>query len=125
SYITISVNSDHTPYVSYRDDVLLKSFAMKYDTGAWSKIGNNGITTGDAEALSMYIYNKTLAVCYQDETNSDKISAKISDGTSWFNFGIQGFSDNAVTETSIFVDSAESYVAYIDKTTNKITVKKY
>lgn len=127
SYINISVDSDDVPYVSYRDDTLLKAFVMKYNSGSgtWSKIGTSGLSTGDAEALSMHIYNKTLAVCYQDETSSDKVSAKISDGTSWFNFGIQGFSDNAVTETSIFVDSAESYVAYIDKTTNKITVKKY
>ena len=128
SYITIAIDSNGIPFVSYVDANLHKAISMKYVPSAWVPVGTS-ISDGDAAALSMYIYGTHPAVCYSDAAHDDKLTYKFSDGTVWSSTTISGFSENAITETAIFVApagaDAETYIAYIDKTTSGIIIKKF
>ena len=131
SYMTVAVDKDGVPYVSYRDASLLKAISMKYNAGTdvWNVVGSNGVSDGDAAYVSMFVYNTAMntapIICYQDAEHENKLTTKIGDGTNWFAMGLPGLSDTPVKETAIFVYSANSYVAYIEDTTDEIKVEKF
>ena len=124
TYITIALDSNGIPFVSYRDASLQKAVSMKYVSGAWTAVGTS-ISDGDAGYVSMFVYSTRPTVCYQDAANSNKITYKYSDETSWYTSTTEGFSTNTVTETAIFVDSTEMYIAYIDSISGGIIVQKF
>jgi len=126
TYITIALDTNGIPFVSYRDASLSKAVAMKYDQSgnSWSSVGTS-ISDGDAGYISMFVYGTTPLVCYKDLVNSSKITYKYSDETSWFTGTTEGFSTNAVTETAIFADATEMYIAYVDAVSSGIIVQKF
>ena len=99
---------------------------MKYDQSgnSWSSVGTSK-SDGDAGYISMFVYGTTPLVCYKDLVNSSKITYKYSDETSWFTGTTEGFSTNAVTETAIFADATEMYIAYVDAVSSGIIVQKF
>ncbi|MEI6080237.1 MAG: hypothetical protein WCQ53_06360 [bacterium] len=131
SYVTVAVDKNGVPYVSYRDASLLKAVSMKYNAGSnvWKAVGSNGVSDGDAAYVSMFVYNTALntapIICYQDAEHENKLTTKIGDGTAWFAMGLPGLSNNPVKETSIFVYDANSFVAYIEDATDEIKVEKF
>ncbi|MFC5471344.1 S-layer homology domain-containing protein [Cohnella suwonensis] len=75
-YMSLSIATDGTPYVAYRDwGNSYKATVMKYDSGssAWVTVGSAGFSKGQAEYISLSIATDgTPYVAYRDGGNSNK-----------------------------------------------------
>jgi hypothetical protein len=124
---------DGAPYVVYRDTAnSYKATVMKY-TGegatGWQSVGSIGFSAGDVYAPSLYVYEGTPYVAYQDGGNSNKATVMKYTGegaTGWQAVGSAGFSVSGVYDPSLYVYNGTPYVAYRDSNkSHKATVMKY
>ena len=124
---------DGTPYVAYADrSNSFKATVMKYtgtgDTG-WEVVGSAGFSAGEAYCTSLYVYDGTPYVAYEDLGNSYKATVMKYTGagdTGWEAVGSAGFSGGSASDTSLYVYDGTPYVAYTDTPYSfKATVMKY
>ncbi|WP_423149068.1 gliding motility-associated C-terminal domain-containing protein [Rubrolithibacter danxiaensis] len=133
AYITIAINKDNIPYVSYRDDINSNRITVKrYNsvTSSWENVGATGFSAGSVAYTSIAIDSNNMPyVVYQDITNGSKATVKRfnSSSSAWETVGTVGISSANVSYTSIAIDKANiPYVIYQDKAkANKATVKKF
>jgi hypothetical protein len=92
----------------------------------WENVGETGFSAGGAGRPSLYVYNGTPYVFYQDAANDRKATVMKYDGNSWQNVGDPGFSPYGIYQTSLYVYNGVPYVAYNPPSSpGKATVMKY
>jgi hypothetical protein len=97
-----------------------------YTIQIWNPLGTQGFSAGGAAYTSLYVYNGTPYVAYQDQANSNKATVMYYNGSSWQNYGNAGFSAGSVTYTSLYFNGSTAYVAFADgANSNKVTVMSY
>ncbi len=95
-------------------------------TVAWKTVGSAGFSAGQAAFTSLYVYNGTPYVAYDDWGNSNKATVMKYNGSAWETVGSAGFSAGEANDTSLSVHNGTPYVAYQDAAnSNKATVMKY
>ena len=105
---------------------LLIIFCNNIFAGAWVPVGNVGFSAGPAICTSLYVYNGTPYVAYQDGAYSLKATVMMYNGSNWVNVGSAGFSAGSVAWTSLYIYNGTLYVAYQDgANSNKATVMMY
>ncbi|MDQ6422012.1 S-layer homology domain-containing protein [Paenibacillus sp. LHD-117] len=110
-----------TPYLAYQDEVNgNKLTVMKY-TGAgttgWEALGHAGFTAGRAAIPSLYVYQGTPYVAFQDYWNQMKATVMKYTGagaSGWELVGDAGMSAGEVAYPSLYVYDGIPYVAYQD-----------
>ena len=131
---------DGTPYVAYMDTANSdKATVMKYtgnittDTDAqhndgWEYVGTPGFTERRAEYISLYVYESTPYVAYQDKayTASDGVEVMWFNNGTWEEIPITGFSRGTAKYISLYVYDGAPYVAYSDNyNDDKATMIRY
>jgi len=92
----------------------------------WKVLGAAGFSEGAVAYTSLYVYDGTLYVAYNDGGSSGKSTVKKYTGNEWETVGITGFSEGAAIGVSLYVYEGTPYVAYVDAGNSyKATVKKY
>ncbi len=145
-YTSLSVYNG-TPYVAYLDVANSgRAMVMEYtgnmtetdgqDNDGWEYVGGAGISDGGAYYTSLYVYNGTPYVAYQDGANSNRATVMEYTGNmtetdgqnndGWEYVGAAGFSDGETDCTSLSVYNGTPYVAYRDVANSyRATVMKY
>ena len=98
-----------------------------YKSFDWVPVGEEGFSDGNAESISLYVYNGTPYVAYPDHANNYKAIVMMHDGAEWISLGNKGFSDDSVGSTSLYLYDGTPYIAYRDAYENsyKATVMMY
>jgi hypothetical protein len=125
-YISLSVSSG-TPYVAY-EDLSATGYSgpatvMEYVDGSWQMVGGAPVSSGVACYESLYVYNGTPYVAYQDEGNNNKATVMDYVYGSWQPVGSPDFSNGGTSGESLYVYNGTPYLAYCDN--NGITVMEY
>lgn len=125
--VALKLDANRTPYASYVDRNYKMMNVMKYSGGTWTSLGSN-ISASNAfgSDLALSATGEPF-VSYRDLANSNKITVKKYDGTSWNIIGTAGFSAGTVSYTSIAIDaSGNPYVAYCDEAAgDRVTVMRF
>ena len=137
-YTSLYVSSEGTPYVAYEDWVNgARATVMKYNGSAWETVGSPGFSaagayhasgsaTPEAEWISLYVYNGTPYVAYEDWVNGQRATVMKYNGSAWETVGSPGFSAGAAYYTSLYVYNGMPYVAYTDYINGqRATVMRY
>lgn len=128
-----------TPYIAYQDGGNSnKATVMKYivrqpyqGNSAWETVGSAGFSVGTAQFTSLYVYNGTPYIAFQDGGNANKATVMKYNGSGWETVGSAGFSSGAPYSseslfTSLYVYNGTPYVAFEDwGYSTKATVMKY
>ncbi|MBF0393082.1 MAG: DUF4347 domain-containing protein, partial [Alphaproteobacteria bacterium] len=133
-HISLAVASDGTPYVAFMDKDFMsatinRATVMKYSGGAWTVVGNAGLSAGTASFLSLAIAaDGTPYLAYQDGSQ-DSYNAtvmKYSDGA-WSAVGAEGFTTGQADYASLkFAPDGTPYLAFQDYASDmSVTVMKY
>lgn len=92
----------------------------------WQSVGNTSFSLGMVSDISLYVYNATPYVAYQDRLSSNKVTVKKYTNNSWTTVGTSGLSAGQAEFISLYVYDGIPYVAYKDATEGlKLTVKKF
>lgn len=135
--IDIVFDGSNNPIVSFEDVTQnWKTSVKKHDGISWSYLGNSNFSSGPGHSTAITI-NSTkdpIVVC-TDDGNMEKATVRKFNGTTWDYVGAGGFSDGPVSfgnygsyPSAVMAThtNGDTYVAYIDKSTNYSTqVKKY
>ncbi|MGV8118948.1 MAG: hypothetical protein AB2L14_04200 [Candidatus Xenobiia bacterium LiM19] len=137
-YISLAIYDNAgtpVPYVTYKDSGSSgKATVKKYNGTAWETVGTAGFSTGQADSISLVVYNDNGTpvpyVAYLDDGNSGKATVMKYNGATWETVGTAGFSAENVAYTSLAIyDNAGTpvpYIAYKDYgNIGKATVMKY
>jgi len=118
-----------TPYLSVQNpNDLNKLTVVKYDGSSWSFVGGSTISSGQADAFSIYLNGSVPYIAYSNAVSYTIPEATVAsyNGSSWQNIGTPGFSTNAISQTSVIVYNGTPYVAFSDTANSyKATVMKY
>jgi uncharacterized repeat protein (TIGR02543 family) len=104
---------------------------MNYNGSSWETVGSAGFSESYANYTSLYVYNGTPYVAYQDwsgidHISSKKVTVKKFDGSAWVTVGEARFSAGEADYTSLYMYNGTPYVAYRDAANSyKATVMKY
>jgi plastocyanin len=97
-------------------------------TPSWKAVGTAGFTSDEVDSPSIFVYNGTPYIVFQDFTYASMLTVMKYTGqgtTGWENVGSPGFSSVAINP-SIYVYNGTPYVAYMDIFNDmKSTVMKY
>lgn len=124
-YITIAVDRNGTPYVSYRDYANGDAITvMKYDGSNWVNVGSPGFSPTGVALSSLAIDSAgTPYVAFKDNGDSNKATVMKYDGSNWTYVGSRGFTYLGVTDVVLTIDkNGTLYVALSD---DIMTVMKY
>ncbi|GEM_PF-2965145 len=130
-YTSLHVDNG-TPYLAYSDGLEFDgATVMKYTAAGasgWEPVGEPGFSADRADFTTLYMYNGTPYVVYQDLDKSMRATVMKYTGvgeSGWEPVGIEGFTAGAVSEPALYVDEGVPYVAYSDDEVGyKITVMK-
>lgn len=86
---------------------------VKYNGSGWDNVGGT-IATGGVFFPSLAMDNGTLYLAYADYSNSQKVTVKKCNDTSWENVGTPLFSYGDGYFVSLQIDNGVPYVAYRD-----------
>jgi len=122
------VNSTSNPVIITMDGN--KNITARFKT--WQNVGNAGFSAGVAGYTSLYVYEGTPYVAYEDYVNGNKATVMKFNGTNWETVGNAGFSSGQIANPSmdtvnisLYVYAGTPYVAYADNANNsKATVMK-
>lgn len=127
--------SKGTAYVAYykREALDFIHTVMKFDGSNWVSLGSF-----NQPNFSLYVYDGTPYIAYQDKTHNNKFTIQKHDGTNWIDaFGIGFYSPLRPQELvsvsrapkvslSLCLDSGNPYVAYDDQANgNKLSLANY
>jgi|SRR5579871_723807 len=91
----------------------------------WQLLPNYPVTV-HANEPSLFVYNGTPYVAYQDGSNSNKLSVMSYNGSYWSLVGAPDFTPGAANNPSLFVYGGKPYVAFQDAAnSNKGAVMTY
>ncbi len=121
------------PYVAYSDITNISSsevkiYVQKFDGTNWVNVGNNGVTDGSGDNLSLgFDFSGQPFVSFRDYEVSAKVSVRKFNGTTWQYAGMPGFSVGQGMWTSLaFNTEGQPYVSYTDHdNSSKATVMKF
>ncbi len=117
-----------TPYVAYSDFLagggIYKVSVLKYNGSAWTVVGTNQFSAGQANYISMTMNGSTPYVAYEDVGSGTKMSVMKFDGSSWVNVGSPGFSAGGAWTTAIAMNGSNPVVTYVDKANSDIAAVK-
>jgi hypothetical protein len=92
----------------------------------WQPVGSPGFSSGVAGSESLYVYNGTPYVAYEDVANSGKATVMEYNVSSWVYVGSPDFSAGVAGSESLYVYNGTPYVAYEDVANgDKATVMEY
>ncbi|WP_342044850.1 OmpL47-type beta-barrel domain-containing protein [Bacillus sp. OTU530] len=73
SGISIALNKEGVPYITYADGAnSLKAVVKKYTNGQWQTVGTSGFSAGQANGTSLALDGGAVYVAYADQTNGGK-----------------------------------------------------
>jgi len=98
-----------------------KVSVFKFSGVSWESVGERGFSAGTADYISLYVYNDTPYVAFQDHVNNYGTTVMKYNNSSWENVGAPGLSEST-SDISLSVQNGVPYVAYIGK---GATVMKY
>jgi len=101
--ISIAIDSDGTPYATFRDvSASNKASLMRFDGSNWQFVGEGGFSAGIVRGLVNLSFDKndTPYVLYIDDT-SGKPTLMTYDGTLWKILGTPSFTSQEVTSASL------------------------
>ena len=84
----------------------------------WEIVGTAGFSAGEADHISLAIYNGTPYVAYLDHINSNKATVMKFNGSNWESVGTAGFSADYV---SLSIYNGTPYVAVSELFTAEVT----
>ncbi|MEO6174276.1 MAG: T9SS type A sorting domain-containing protein [Flavobacterium circumlabens] len=126
--VSLAIDSNNTPYVSYLDvENSYGSTVQKFNGKSWELVGKAGFSNGQASPVIKIDKNNIPYVAYKDYANSSKITIQKFNGTNWNPVGPLGFSDGSVENISMALDDNNvPYVVYKDAGKNdNSTVRKF
>jgi len=131
--ISLAISPSGQPYVAYTDgDNNDTPSVMKYDeTAGWIFVGSQFIVPKTVSYTSLAFSPDGipyLAIAkFMPPTGPYKASVLKFDGTNWVYVGLQGFSEDQISNPSLaFGSDSKPYLAYVDYGNyNKATVKVY
>ncbi|PKL92413.1 MAG: hypothetical protein CVV21_03640 [Candidatus Goldiibacteriota bacterium HGW-Goldbacteria-1] len=80
----------------------------------WNYVGEPNFTPGGMDKISLFAYDGTLYIAFDDVPADDRASVMKFNGSSWEHVGVRNFSDNLASYISLFVSKGIPYTAYID-----------
>ncbi len=124
---------NNIPYVAFLDEpypygaslVRVMKYILATDT--WENVGGNGFSAGSHD-LAFEINSSTgdLYLAYSDGTNSEKLTVRMFDGSSWNDVGGIGISSGAVEHVALTIKGGVTpYVAYYDTGAGTVIIQKY
>ncbi len=116
--------SNGIPYVAYVENGIT---VKMYNGTNWVTVGNENFSPAGADHPSLYVYNETPYVAFQDMSVDGKCTVMMFDGTNWVNLGKSGVSGGDIAVASLYVYNGIPYVAYADDYAHghKATVMMY
>ncbi len=92
----------------------VSSVAYTVVNGRWQTVGESGFSDGNANFMSMALYQDTPYISFKDYANDDKATVMKYNGTAWAPVGGKGVSDEPVAgDTKIaFGSDGTPYLAY-------------
>jgi len=141
-FISLSMDSNGTPYVAYDDGANGNAATVMKFTGitnenlsGWTAVGQKAFSDGGIMYSSLFIYNDIPYVAYEDLANSYAVTVMKFTGiteenpTGWEVVGTKGFSGSQADFVRISIDSnGNPYVAYgtpFLENGHRIAVRKY
>ena len=124
-YTDLAIDTNYTPYVvGCGNTSPNKAVVYKLQGGEnWTQVGSD-VSEGAAIYSKIVIYGGVPYVAYQDGANSNKMTVKRFNGTSWELVGTAGFTSTQVNDVSLSIGGGYIFVACID-TNSKMNVYKF
>ncbi|OBR93301.1 N-acetylmuramoyl-L-alanine amidase LytC precursor [Clostridium ragsdalei P11] len=131
---SLAFDSRGTPYLAYEDgnSSAWNSYVKKWSGSTWESVGSDALSNHQGDPVNiLFDSNDNLYLSYRNSdfnvTNAFmRALAKKYDGTSWKIVGTAGFSGGQISYISSAIDkNGNLYEAYVDRSSNKITVKKF
>ena len=102
------------PFVSFRDNNG-NIIVMKYESGSWSSIGNP-YQLSNVNYYNLFVYEGVPYVFYAQQSNSGlAIVKRCTDNTNWDTVGSANFSNQYISEASMYIDNGIIYVGYLNQ----------
>lgn len=109
-----------TPYVAFKEyfGSTYMLTVMKYSSGSdtWIKLGSPGFLSGEPGETSLFVYNGTPYVAFQDLSNYYKVTVrKFNLGTSlWDTVGSSGLSPDSAYGLCLYIYDGIPYLSFED-----------
>ena len=125
NYISLRLDGNNVPYVSYQDSETNKVFVKKWNGVSWDTLGSDGASPSYAYYNSIaFDSHNTPYIVYEDSANNFGATVRKWNGSSWEAVGIEGFSVASAGYESLAFDGHDvPYVSFSDNAAgNYVTV---
>ena len=113
SALSLKLDKNNIPYMSYRDGDYNGASVMKYSGGAWAYVGSSLFSGDDVSFTSLALDSNNRPLVAYIISNTGKPTVKRYNGSAWELVGSTGFSLAEASYPSLALDSSDTpYVAY-------------
>ena len=134
-FFPIALDAD-TLYAAYAEglnpvDIQLRLTVKRLNNSnnQWETVGQRAFSAGGADGMAMAVANRKVYIAYLDGSVNGRVTVKYFDNANpangWQTLGTEGISDGYSSNINLVIDNGIPYVAYIELSNHRLSVKKF